>query len=128
MAKFTRTNRLSRLALVAVAVGVMGLPVAAAASVQGGQSGSATVETARPNVTKAVYREAKGRLVIYGSGFDESAVIRVNGVEVTGERKFAAGKGKLRITVPAAQLALKAAGQNRVEVIQQGASSGEFTF
>jgi hypothetical protein len=81
----------------------------------------------RPSITKAVYRESKGVLVIAGSGFDTNATIRLNGVELTGEKKFNAQKGKLKVTLPGGA-GLKTAGQNRIEIVQNEVSSGEFDF
>ena len=80
-----------------------------------------------PTITKAVYKESKGVLVIAGSGFDNTATIRLNGVELTGEKKFNAQKGRLKVTLPAG-FAFKATGQNQVEIVQNGASSTVFDF
>jgi hypothetical protein len=90
-------------------------------------SGALATQTDRPNITKAVYRESKGVLVIAGSGFDTNATIRLNGVELTGEKKFNAQKGKLKVAIPAG-LGMKTPGQNRVEILQNEQSSGEFGF
>jgi hypothetical protein len=84
-------------------------------------------QTGQLTITKAVYKESKGILVIAGSGFDNTATVRINGVELTGEKKFNAQKGRLKVPVPAG-FAFKAAGENRVEIVQNEASSGEFPF
>ena len=135
MTNFIRVHVLGPLAGLALAVVVAGLPATVAAQAQADpepapapKAAPATAEAAGPSVTKAMYRDKQGRLVITGTGFDETAVVRVNGVEVKGERKFRADKNRLRITIPASALSLKAAGQNRLEVVQEGASSGEFNF
>jgi hypothetical protein len=67
-------------------------------------------------------------LIITGTGFDQAATIRLNGVELTGERKFKADKGKLKVTMPAGTTQLKASGENRLEIVQNELSSGEFGF
>src|SRR5215203_3628433 len=91
-------------------------------------SAALATQTDRPNITKAVYKESKGVLVIAGSGFDTNATIRLNGVELAGEKKFNAQKGKLKVTLPAGAAALKTPGQNRIEIVQNEISSGEFDF
>jgi hypothetical protein len=79
-------------------------------------------------ITKVIYREDRKRLVISGSGLDEAVTVRVNGREISGERKFKANKNKLRITIEPAQLGLKGTGENRVEVLRNGVALGEATF
>ena len=81
----------------------------------------------RPTIAGAKYRQEKNVLVLVGSGFDGNAVVRFNGVEVQGERKFKADKNKLRIVLPTG-VAAKAQGQNQVEIIQNGVSSAPFSF
>jgi hypothetical protein len=130
MKNLFRVNVLGGLAALVLAAVMTGVPAAAAQAQGGDQAEPAptTAQAGRPSVTKAMYRDKNGRLVITGTGFDETAVVRVNGVEVKGERKFRADKNRLRITIPASELSLKGAGQNRLEVIQDGESSGEVTF
>ena len=81
-----------------------------------------------PMISKASYKRDKNAIVIVGTGFDQSATVRLNGVELTGERKFKAEKHKLRITVPTGGTELKPTGENRLEVVQGDLSSGEFEF
>lgn len=113
-----------------VAVATAGVPAFAATTQDGQGAPDAAIQAPaeRPTIAKAVYRRDKGILVISGTGFDDSATIRLNGVELTGERKFKADKGKLRVTLPANTAQFKADGQNRLEVVQNELSSGEFGF
>lgn len=104
----------------AIAVGVA--PVGAMPVRQDAEVASAVA------VSRAVYNQKKGALMIIGTGFDANAVVRVNGVEVQGERKFRSDKNKLRIKIPAAELGLKATGQNTIEIAQGSLSSGEIAF
>lgn len=113
-----------RLAVLGAAIAVVGAPAMAAPA----PAAQEEVTAAAPVVARAAYNEKKGALLVVGTGFDDSAVVRVNGVEVSGERKFRADKQKLRIKISAADLALKAEGQNTVEILQDGRSSGEISF
>jgi hypothetical protein len=81
-----------------------------------------------PVISKASYKKDKNAIVIVGTGFDQSATVRLNGVELTGEKKFKAEKHKLRVTVPTGGTELKPDGENRIEVVQGEVSSGEFPF
>jgi hypothetical protein len=113
-----------RLAVLGAAIAVAGAPAMAAPT----PAPQEEAAVAAPVVARAAYNEKKGALLVVGTGFDDSAVVRVNGVEVSGERKFRADKQKLRIKISAADLALKADGQNTVEIVQDGRTSGEITF
>ena len=106
------------------ALATTGVPVLATAQQEPAAQAPADV----PTISKASYNRGKGMLVIVGSGFDQTASVRLNGVELTGERKFKAEKGKLRVSLPAGSSQLKAQGQNHVEVLQGSTSSGEFSF
>ena len=109
-----------------LAVAMLGVPALAA---QAPEDDAATVQAERPLVTDVKFKEAKNVLVVIGKGFDAEAIVRLNGVEVEGERKFFADQGRLRIKLPAdTPVALKAAGENRLEVVANGLSSGEFGF
>jgi hypothetical protein len=110
-----------------VAVATAGVPALAATPQDTAVRQPATTAGA-PAISKASYNRGKGMLVIVGTGFNESASVRLNGVELTGQRKFKAEKGKLRVTLPADSAQLKTDGQNRVEVMQGDLSSGEFDF
>ena len=81
-----------------------------------------------PVISKASYKKDRNAIVIVGTGFDQSAIVRLNGVELTGEKKFKAEKHKLRVTVPTGGTELKPEGENRIEVVQGELSSGEFPF
>ena len=115
-----------RLAVLGAAIAVAGASVTAA-PLQEAQE-QTEVTAAAPAIARAAYNEKKGALLVIGTGFDDSAVVRVNGVEVSGERKFRSDKQKLRIKISAADLALKAGGQNTIEILQDGRSSGEIAF
>ena len=115
-----------RLAVLGAAIAVAGASVTAA-PLQEAQE-QTEVTAAAPAIARAAYNEKKGALLVIGTGFDDSAVVRVNGVEVSGERKFRSDKQKLRIKISAADLALKAGGQNTIEILQDGRSSGEISF
>lgn len=121
-----RPNILGRLALAALAVAAVGLPtIAAIPSAPQAQTDTVAQQS---TITKVVFKQERNRLIISGTGLDENVTVRVNGREVTGERKFKADKGKLRITVQPDQLGLKASGQNRVEVLRNDALLGESSF
>ena len=92
------------------------------------QTAVESTQAQRPTIAGAKFRQEKNILVLVGTGFDDNAVVRFNGVEVQGERKFKADKNKLRIVLPAGAVAGKTDGQNHVEVIQNGVSSGSFSF
>ncbi len=83
---------------------------------------------ATPAISKASYKPDKGVLVVYGTGFDQTATVRLNGVELTGAKKFKADKNKLRISLPAAAAQMKTKGQNRLEILQGASASGAFEF
>jgi hypothetical protein len=85
------------------------------------------VATATPAISKASYNHDKGMLVIVGTGFDQTASVRLNGVELTGEKKFKAEKNKLRVVLPASAAQLKVKGQNVVEIVQ-GGTTATFEF
>lgn len=113
-----------------VAVATAGVPAFAATiqDVQNTPDAAIQAPAERPTIAKASYRRDKGILVITGTGFDQTASIRLNGVELTGERKFKADKGKLKVMLPAGSAEFKADGQNRIEIVQNELSSGEFGF
>ncbi len=126
MKMFDAAAAAGRMALLGAALAMAGAPVAAVAAQQQAETAEAAVGA--PAVTRASYNQKKGALLIIGTGFDDQAVIRVNGVEVRGERKFRADKSKLRIKIAAGELQLKAQGENRIEILQGGVSSGEISF
>jgi len=128
MRNSNRPNLVGRLAIAAIAVATTGMPALAALPAQQTDRPAATAQATQPEITKVVYRQSKGRLVITGTGLDEGVTVRVNGREIAGERKFVAAKNKLQITIPADQLGLQAKGQNRVEVQRGTAAAAEFSF
>lgn len=121
---FEAASAAGRMAVLGAALAVAGAPAVAAQE----QAEPAAETAGAPAITRASYNQKKGALLIIGTGFDDQAVVRVNGVEVHGERKFRADRSKLRIKIPASSLQLKAQGENRVEILQGGVSSGEITF
>jgi hypothetical protein len=122
---FTAKGTLMRFVL-GVAVATAGVP--ALAATQQDTTSQTAPAAATPSIQKASYNHDKGMLVIVGTGFDQTASVRLNGVELTGEKKFKAEKNKLRVSLPASAAQLKAKGQNRVEIVQAGTTSGEFDF
>jgi len=122
---FTASGTLMRFVL-GVAIATTGVP--AYAAIHQDATSQVAPAAATPTIQKASYNHDKGILVIVGTGFDQSASVRLNGVELTGEKKFKAEKNKLRVSLPASAAQLKAKGQNRIEVVQAGTASGEFEF
>jgi hypothetical protein len=127
---FTAKSALMRFVL-GVAVATAGVPALAAQTQEpqdAQDAAPAVAETGAPTIAKAAYRRDKGVFVVTGTGFDEGATVRLNGVVLTGERKFKADKGKLKITMPAGSVQLRPEGQNQLEILQGDLSSGEFSF
>ena len=114
-----------RAAALGVALAASTAPLTALAAPQ--TAGEST-QAQRPTIAGVKYKQEKNVLVLTGTGFDDTAVVRVNGVEIEGERKFKSDKGRLRIIVPAGAVSAKTEGQNQIEVVQNGVSSGTFSF
>jgi hypothetical protein len=114
-----------RAAALGVALAASAAPLTALAAQE---TAVESTQAQRPTVEGVKYRAEKNILVLTGTGFDDTAVVRFNGVEVQGERKFKSDKGKLRIVLPTGAVPVKADGQNTVEVIQNGVSSGSHSF